>query len=679
MPILSKAHIALGLLCLPLLYSQSSKRLIKVDDMHGFHDVRDLQISPDGKWVAYTLSTVDTTADKSDTDVWTASWDGAQQMRMTSSPESENAPRWSPDGRYLAFLSGRPGGKTRGTQIWLLDRSGGEAQQLTDVKGRLSSYDWSPDSKQILLTMADRDPGEPDEPAAGGGGRGGPNAPAPKPIVIDRYRFKQDIVGYLTQKTGRFYLYDVATKKSDALTQEGLEVGTPAWSPDGKSIAFMGKEGRDAERYNTWNVYVVEARAGAAPRAITKYDGIKSSAGRGRPDWSPDGSRLVYTQTSGAKLNAYNMNRLAVVGAAGGDPKVYAEKLDRAVSAPKFSRDGKSIVFLVTDDRWEYPAIVPASGGDVERLVRGPGVISSVEQGKDGRLAFLAASDNAPPEIHAFETGKLRALTRHNDALIAQLKIGATEEFTCKAKDGTEVHGLITKPPDYGAGKKYPTLLRIHGGPNGQDAHSFNFERQLFAANGYVVVNVNYRGSSGRGEKFQHAIAADWGNLEVVDLQAAVDHVLAIGLADPEKLGVGGWSYGGILTDALIAKDQRFKAATSGAGTAFPLALYGVDQYTIQYDEEIGPPWKVGLEPWAKISYAFLHADKIKTPTLFMVGEKDFNVPSMGSEQMYQALVSLGVPSQLVIYPNQFHGITRPTYQKDRLERYLAWYAKYLK
>jgi dipeptidyl aminopeptidase/acylaminoacyl peptidase len=677
-------RLALAALCLPLLSAQTAKRPIKLDDMHAFRDVRDLQISPDGKWVAYTLSTVDAAADKSDTDIWIASWDGSQQLRMTSSPDGENAPRWSPDGRYLAFLSSRTGGKARGAQVWLLDRSGGEAQQLTDVKGRLSSYDWSPDSKQLLLTMADREPGDPDDPPAGGagGGRGaaaGPNAPAPKPIVIDRYRFKQDVVGYLTQKPGRFYLYDVASKKSEAITPEGLEVGTPSWSPDGKSIAFMGKEGKDAERYNTWNVYVVEARPGAAPKLLTKYEGQRSSAGRSRPDWSPDGSRLVYTQSSGAKLGAYNMNRLAVVSVSGGEPKVYADKLDRAVSSPKFSRDGKSILFLVTDDRWEYPGIMPANGGEVERLIKGPGVIGALEQGKDGRFAVLAGSDEAPAEIQAIESGKLRALTHHNDAVVSGLKLGATEEFTCKAKDGTEVHGLITKPVDYEPGTKYPTLLRIHGGPNGQDAHSFNFERQLFAANGYVVVNVNYRGSSGRGEKYQTAIAADWGNLEVVDLQAAVDHVLAIGLADPEKLGVGGWSYGGILTDALIAKDKRFKAATSGAGTAFPLALYGVDQYTIQYDEEIGPPWKVGLEPWAKISYAFLHADQIKTPTLFLVGEKDFNVPSMGSEQMYQALVSLGIPTQLIIYPSQFHGITRPTYQKDRMERYLAWYAKYLK
>ena len=656
------------------------KRPLKIEDMHRFRTVVDPQISPDGKWVAYTVGTVDVQADKSDTDIWMASWDGAQQLRITTSPESENAPRWSPDGHYLAFLSARPG-KARGTQVWLLDRTGGEAQQFTDVRGRLSAYEWSPDSKKLLLTLAERDPGEPEEDRPGGagsGGRGGASGPAPKPIVIDRYKFKQDVVGYLTQRSGRLYLYDLETKKPEALTPEGLEVGAPAWSPDGHSIAFIGKEGKDAERYNTWNVYVMEACACDSPHQITHYEGGRASAGRGKPGWSRDGSRLVYLQTSGARQGAYNMNRLAVVPVKGGEPKLLAEKLDRGVSAPQFSTDGNSILFLVTDDRWEYPARIPAGGGEVEKLVKGPGVISTVEQGNDGKLAMIASSDSASGEIYALENRRLRPLTHHNDKLFAELKLGAVEEFSCEAKDGNEVHGLLVKPPDYEAGKKYPTLLRIHGGPNGQDAHSFNFERQLFAANGYVVVTVNYRGSAGRGEKYQVAISADWGNKEVVDLQAAVDHVIKIGLADPERLGVGGWSYGGILTDAIIAKDRRFKAATSGAGTAFPLALYGVDQYIIQYDEEIGPPWKVGLEPWNRISYAFLHADQIKTPTLFLGGEKDFNVPLAGGEQMYQALASLGVPTQLVIYPNSNHGIARPSYQKDRMERYLAWYAKYV-
>jgi dipeptidyl aminopeptidase/acylaminoacyl peptidase len=674
-------RMAAALFAASLVFAQpAARRPIKVDDMHRFHDVRDPQISPDGKWVAYTLNTVDTMADKSDTDVWMVSWDGAQDLRITSSPENETAPRWSPDGRYLSFLSSRPG-KAKGNQVWLMERNGGEAQQFTDFKGRLASYDWSPDSKKLLLVMADRDPTDPiTDPESGERPAPVPGAKAPKPIVIDRYKFKQDVIGYLTQPAGRLYLFDVASRKAEALTAaETMEAASPSWSPDGKSIAFLGKQGKDSDRYNTWNVYAMEARAGATPRQLTQYDGVHSSASRGRAEWSPDGSRLVFLQSSGAKLGAYNMNRLATVAAAGGEPKFLTDKLDRGVASPRFSTDGASVMFLVADDRWEYPARVPVNGGAVQGMIQGPGMISTMEQGRDGRVALVAAGDASHGEIYALEDGTLRKLTHHNDAILAEFKLGATEEFSCKARDGNEVHGLLVKPPDYEPGKKYPTLLRIHGGPNGQDAHSFSFERQLFAANGYVVVAVNYRGSSGRGAAYQAAISADWGNKEVIDLQAAMDYVVSIGLADPDRLGVGGWSYGGILTDAIIAKDHRFKAATSGAGTAFPIALYGVDQYIMQYDEEIGAPWKVGLEPWIRISYAFLHADQITTPTLFLGGEKDFNVPLVGGEQMYQALRSLNVPTQLVIYPGQNHGIARPSYQKDRMERYLAWYAKYLK
>lgn len=671
------------LLTSSLLFAQTAeRRLLKVDDMYLFHEVRDPQISPDGKWVAYVVSSVDAAADKNDTDVWMVSWDGTQHLRLTSSPEAENAPRWSPDGRYLSFLSSRPG-KAKGNQVWLLDRTGGEAQQLTDVKGRIGSAEWSPDSKHLLLVMTDRDPDEPDEEKPPADRQPGSNLPkAPKPIVIDRYHFKQDVIGYLTQPPGRLYLFDIETKKIEALTSEKLEAAAPKWSPDGQSIAFLGeelKEGKETDRYNTWNVYVMEARAGASPRAVTHYDGMHATASRSQLNWSPDGKYLVYLQGSAAKLEAYNMNRLAMIPASGGEPKILTEKFDRGVSAPHFSTDGRSILFLVADDRWQYPARIPAAGGEVARIIQGPGTILNLEEGKDGREVVLTSSDTTSPEIYALEQGSLRQLTHHNDSLMAQLKLGATEEFSSTAKDGTEVHGLLVKPPDYVAGKKYPMLLRIHGGPNGQDQHSFSFERQLFAANGYVVIAVNYRGSSGRGEKYGTAIAGDWGNKEVVDLEAAVDRVIAMGLADPDHLGVGGWSYGGILTDAIIARDQRFKAATSGAGTAFPIALYGVDQYIMQYNEEIGPPWKVGLDPWMKISYPFLHADQIKTPTLFLGGEKDFNVPLVGGEQMYQALRSLDVPTQLIVYPGQNHGITRPSYQKDRMERYLAWYAKYLK
>jgi dipeptidyl aminopeptidase/acylaminoacyl peptidase len=216
------------------------------------------------------------------------------------------------------------------------------------------------------------------------------------------------------------------------------------------------------------------------------------------------------------------------------------------------------------------------------------------------------------------------------------------------------------------------------GGPTSQDAHSFNFERQIFAANGYAVVNVNYRGSSGRGAKFQEAIFADWGRLEVEDVLAATDHVVRLGIADPDRLGIGGWSYGGLTTDYVIASDTRFKAAISGAGSANHLSLYGHDQYTYLYDSEFGPPWE-NIDLWIKFSYPFFKANRITTPTLFIGGQDDFNVPILGSEQMYQALKTLRVPTQLVVYPGQNHSINKVPYLRDRLERYLAWYGRYLK
>jgi dipeptidyl aminopeptidase/acylaminoacyl peptidase len=264
-----------------------------------------------------------------------------------------------------------------------------------------------------------------------------------------------------------------------------------------------------------------------------------------------------------------------------------------------------------------------------------------------------------------------------NDSLFASLRLAGVQDFASKSADGTEVHGLLTRPAGAAAGR-LPLLLYIHGGPNSQDNYGFNFDRELFAASGYAVLQVNYRGSNGRGSAYQKAIFADWGNKEVVDLLGAVDEAVRAGIADSSRLGIGGWSYGGILTDYTIATTTRFKAAISGAGSALQLSMYGVDQYITQYDLELGAPWK-NPDLWIKLSYPFFKADRIKTPTLYLVGERDFNVPSVGSEQMYQALRTLGVPTQLVVYPNSFHGITAPSYRRDRYERYLAWWDRWLK
>jgi dipeptidyl aminopeptidase/acylaminoacyl peptidase len=674
---LSSISLLLVLACTYSLFAQTARRPMKLDDLTRFRNVGDPQISPDGKWVAYVVGTTDAKEDKSNSHIWMVGIDGSNDRQITFSQESESSPRWSPDGKYLSFTSSRPG-KARGNQVWLLDRNGGEAMQLTELKGRLQGHEWSPDSKRLALVIGDPDPESEPGPSPQPGATATPRVP--KPIVIDRYRYKQDGQGYLLSGRHTYiYLFDIATKKLERLTKSKWDESSPAWSPDGTRIAFMSNHSDDPDRDPSAQLYVVDAKAESAEKQLTP---ATTRAGRSRPEWSPDGKWIAFLEGEERKYGAYGMDRLALVPADGSSAPVLfkaTEDLDRGVSSPRFSADGKSIRFLVADDRSVYPMKANLSGGPAERLLSPPVVIGNWNTVAD-RTVVMSGGDSKVNEVYVWEQNGLRQLTQQNDSLLAELELGATEEVSFKSKDGTQVNGLLTYPVGYAKGARVPLLLRIHGGPNSQDQHSFSVERQMFAANGYAVLAVNYRGSAGRGQKFSRSIFADWGNYEVQDLLAGVDHVIAMGVADPEKLGVGGWSYGGILTDYLIATDNRFKGATSGAGTAFTVAFYGTDQYIIQYDYEIGPPWNPkAWETYVKISYPFLHADRIQTPTLFLGGERDFNVPVQGSQQMYQALRSLGIETQLIIYPNENHGIQRPSYQRDRMERYLAWYEKYVK
>ena len=645
------------------------KRPLAVDDLFKVRDVRDPQRSPDGKWVAYTVTRAIRETDKNDTDVWMVSWDGRERLPLTSTPDAESRPRWSPDGKYLAFLSSRQEAKS--AQVWLLPRGGGEAAKLTDVKGGVSDYAWSPDSRRLVLVVSDPDPRTQDPPDAP---KDGP-ARIPKPIVLDRYYFKSDSGGYLRGERNHLYLFDVAAKTAEILTPGTFDETAPAWSPDGSRIAFIRRHGDgDVDKAPNADVFVIAARSGAAATRLTSTAVPESGA----VSFSPDGRWIAYQVGDEPKYFAYSQSKLAVIPAHGGAARVLTESLDRSVNGAVWSADASSLLFTVVDDRTQYIGRVAVAGGRIDRLTAGPRVVNSLSRANDHAVAALASTASTLPEVFAVEGGRLRKLTGHNDDLLDGVILGSTEDFTSISKDGTEVHGVLVTPPTFTRGRRYPALLRIHGGPNSQDEHSFHFERELFAATGYVVLAVNYRGSSGRGREYQRAIVADWGNREVVDLLGAMDHLEKQGFVDPDRLGIGGWSYGGILTNYTIASDARFKAATSGAASSNQISMYGTDQYVQQYEHEIGPPWKA-QDLWVKLSYPFFHADRIRTPTLFLCGEKDFNVPLVGSEQMYQALRSLGVATELVIYPDQRHAIMTPSYRIDRLERYLNWYAKYLR
>jgi tetratricopeptide (TPR) repeat protein/pimeloyl-ACP methyl ester carboxylesterase len=284
-----------------------------------------------------------------------------------------------------------------------------------------------------------------------------------------------------------------------------------------------------------------------------------------------------------------------------------------------------------------------------------------------------------PPEVSLASDGQLTRVTTVNDEFLKGIALGKVERFKAKSADGTIVDGFVTLPPGYTAGTKLPAVLRIHGGPASQYSTGFDWEWQMLAAQGYAVITSNPRGSTGYGTAFSRAIFAEWGVKDVDDVLAAVDHVVSMGIADPDRLGVGGWSYGGILTDYVITKTTRFKAAISGASIANILAGYGTDHYQYEYEIELGLPWKT-RDLWLKLSSSFFDVEKIATPTLYVCGQSDMNVPLLNTEQLYQAVRRIGkVETELVIYPDQWHGIRKPSYLKDRDERYVAWYDRFLK
>lgn len=641
-------------------------RLLQPEDVAAIRSVGNPRISPDGQWVVYTVRVMDMKKDKRNTNLWLVKWDGSDNRALTFGAETQTTPRWSPDSKRLAFLSSRAD-KDKGDQLWIMDLAGGEAHQVTDLKGDVSDYAWAPDGKHMVLVVQDHDPTDDlkdDE--------------TPLPIVITRYYFKEDMVGYLGDLHSHLYLLDLDSGKTEQLTSGDHDEALPAWSPDGKEIAYVTKRGADPDRSDDWDVYVMDAQAGAAERQLTKSPEADANPDWDSPPaWSPDGKSIAYLHGGPVKKIEYASNTLAVIPAAGGEPTLLDTSLDRNLSFPHWSADGRSILAQVEQDRHQVLAQFDAKSGAYKEITPRQGTLGTFDVARDGHVALLWSSPSSPFEVYAWD-GKLRPLSKQNDAFLRDISLAKVEEISFKSSDGTEVHGFLTYPAGYVAGNRYPLISFNHGGPQSQSDAQFSFDWQLFSANGYAVVATNYRGSTGRGTDYSMGIYASWGKKDVQDVLAAVDDTVKRGIADPARIGIGGWSYGGMLTNYTIATDTRFKAAVSGASISNILAGYGTDEYVRDYENELGTPWK-NLDTWMQVSFPFYHADRIKTPTLFMGGTKDFNVTLLNQEQMYEALRSQGLPTELVIYPNQFHGFTRPSYILDRYHRWLAWYGKWLK
>lgn len=467
-------------------------------------------------------------------------------------------------------------------------------------------------------------------------------------------------------------MVDLATGAATQVTSGARDHWHPAWSPDGRLIAYVAKDHADDATLN-YDIFVV-APEGGEPRKISDSPRADSDPDWGSgPQWSPDSKRLVWLEGDEDKWIYYGSVQLAVGEVATGKVSRQA-RIDRWFYTPRWTPDGK-LAALIEQDRDTWLATIDPATGKIDYRTQGARFGYDFAIAPNGRIALLDAYNERPPELIALDRTE-RRLTDHN-AWLASRALGETRDIAFPS-GGAEIHGYVVLPPDYDPAKLYPLIADLHGGPVYQHSHEFDLDTRLFAAAGYVVLKINPRGSSGRGFDFSRAIYADWGNLDARDISAGITHAIDLGLADPGKIGVGGWSYGGILTDYMIASDTRIKAAVSGAGVANVLGTFGVDMYAREYLFELGAPWD-NLETWTRLAYPFLEPERITAPTLFMCAEADDNVPCAGSEQMYQALRTTGVPTRLIVYPGENHGLVVPSYLVHRMRHTIEWFDRWLK
>jgi dipeptidyl aminopeptidase/acylaminoacyl peptidase len=670
------------------------KRLITAEDLYKFVVMSDLRLAPDGKNASYTLQRVDQKTEKKYTNIWVVDVERAETRQFTYGDQNDTQPRWSPVGGQIAFVSNR-GDKDKPGQVYLIPFGGGEARPLTDIPGEIGEIVWSPDGSRLLCSVRKFDPEELE--------RQKDEQKKKLGMVVreyDRLFYKLDGSGYLPHERWHLWVVDSKTGKAEQLTDHPVfDEHVAAWSPDGKSVAFLSNRTPDPDMNPDYVDLFVLPTTGGEPRKIETPDGDKALL-----SFSPDGKWIAYYAQEGVGLGYKNFNLWVVAVDGSGKARNLTGDYDVHVSAwtindigqpetmpPTWSSDGKSIYFPVVQhgssilhkieaDGAGLGVVIPASAGDQEGSVVGSFSFSQDQT----RMAYQLGTLADPGQVWIMDmlTGVRRMLVAPNAALLNSLDLGQVETHWFKGSDGNDLQGWILKPPGFVSNQKYPSIMEIHGGPLTQYGYLFMHEFYYLAAQGYVVYFCNPRGGRGYGEGHGKAIWGNWGDKDYLDLMAWADYAAGYPYVDPDRMGVTGGSYGGYMTVWIIGHTQRFKSAVTQRCVSNFVSMWGSSDFNwaFQMELEAGAPFEDLEKYWKQSPIAFI--GNARTPTKVIHNEFDLRCPIEQGEQVFVALKRLGVDTEMVRFPDEFHGLSRSGRTDRRIVRLnhiLGWFEIYLK
>ena len=636
-------------------------------DLRSLRQVGEVHLSPDGKWLAYTVTNNDRPG-RPYGQPFIMDMATHSSRRIGGPQDTASSIHWSPDGTRLAYV-----GSTGGNSGLIVSRpDGSEATVLAPVQGtnhnlpssgeRLS---WSPDGKQIAYCSAV--PGPEAADAAG------------DPVVITRYLYKPTASEGMTRfddnRRLHIFLVDVATHQVHQLTDGNYYEHSIDWSPRGDEILFISNHEPNADRVFNYDVFAINVTS----RAIRQL--TRTKATEYAPRWSPDGSQIVYQGTKRDLTSSETTmedTHVWLMNADGSGRREIGGAIDNRQGAPAWSPDGKSVCFTVQDHGTVHLYRIRLAGGQPvpETVIGGTGSVGSWSLSADGTIAYSFGTPRDLPQLYVVKSGAATQLTNLNSGPLAGKTIAAVESFRFPSFDGLNVEALLTKPSVLEPGKKYPMIVNMHGGPHGEQGSLFNFKAQVYASHGFATLMVNYRGSTGYGQKFADAIFKDQNGGEAKDVMAGVDEAIKrYPWIDPARLGIEGGSYGGQLTNWIITQTDRFKAAIPTAGISNLISLNYMSYYHDYLPVEFGGyPERNGLldEFWNRS--ALRYVAKVKTPVMFIHGENDNDVPIAEDEQFYIALQDVDVETIMVRYPREGHGLRETNHVIDSIDRSLRWY-----